>query len=204
MRWVGALWVAGLMLGGTAAAAAGPVAEARWRTQDPERLAPFGLLLDAGVPGGAGLMGVFRPTRHVRLHVGATHNGIRLGGRAGLTLVPLSGGFTPSASFEVGHTFMGDVNRLARRMADTSLPPTPAMERVGFSYASTHVGFEFGEPQRITFFVRGGVSLVQLAVPDVRGLKLPFLERIGLESARGGRFHSVIPSTKLGMILYFG
>jgi len=149
-------------------------------------------------------MGAFRPSRHVRLHVGATHNGIRLGGRAGLTLLPWTGGYTPSASFEVGHTFMGDVRRLARRMADTSQLPTPAMERVGFSYASTHLGFEFGNPRDVMFFVRGGVSVVQLAVPDVRGLAVPYLERLGIEGARGGRFHSLIPSAKLGMILYFG
>lgn len=202
MRWVGALLVAGLMLGGTAAW--GQVSEVGRRTQDPERLAPFGLLLDAGVPGGAGLMGAFRPSRHVRLHVGATHNGIRLGGRAGLTLLPWTGRYTPSASFEVGHTFTGDVDKLARRMADTSLPPTPAMERVGYSYASTHLGWEFGEPRQVMFFARGGVSVVQLAVPDVRGLAVPYLERLGMEGARGGRFHSLMPSAKLGMILYFG
>ncbi|HEX8702778.1 MAG TPA: hypothetical protein VF815_28345 [Myxococcaceae bacterium] len=202
MRWSSALVVAGLMLSGTAAW--GQVSEVSRKTQDPERLAPFGLLLDAGVPGGAGLMGAFRPSRHVRLHVGATHNGIRLGGRAGLTLLPWSGSYTPSVSFEVGHTFMGDVNRLARRMADTSLPPTPAMERVGFSYASTHLGFEFGNPQDVMFFVRGGLSVVQVAVPDVRGLAVPYLEQLGTEGARGGRFHSLMPSAKLGMILYFG
>ena len=202
MRGLGALLVAGLMLGGTAAR--GQVSEVSRRTQDPERLAPFGLLLDAGVPGGAGLMGAFRPSRHVRLHVGATHNGIRLGGRAGLTLLPWSGRYTPSVSFEVGHTFTGDVNKLARRMADTSLPPTPAMERVGFSYASAHLGFEFGQPRDVMFFVRGGVSTVQLAVPDVRGLAVPYLERLGIEAARGGRFHSMMPSAKLGMIIYFG
>jgi hypothetical protein len=140
----------------------------------------------------------------VRLHVGATHNGLRLGGRAGLTLLPLSGGYTPSVSFEVGHTFSGDVNKLAQRMADPSLPPTPSMERVGYSYASSHLGFEFGEPQRVMFFVRGGVSLVQIVVPDVRGLAEPLLERLGTEGAQGGRFHSVIPSAKLGMIVYFG
>jgi hypothetical protein len=203
MRWGGALLVAGLMLGGTAAW--GQVSEVSRRTQDPERLAPFGLLLDAGVPGGVGLMmGAVQPSRHVRLHMRVTHNGIRLGGRAGLTLLPWSGRYTPCASFEVGHAFMGDVTRLARRMADTSLPPTPTMERVGYSYASTHLGFEFGESRDVMFFVRGGVSVVQLAVPDVRGLAVPFLEQLGIEGARGGRFHSLMPSAKLGMIIYFG
>jgi hypothetical protein len=190
------------MLGGSAAR--GQVSEVSRKTQDPERLAPFGLLLDAGVPGGAGLMGAFRPSRYVRLHVGATHNGLRLGGRAGITLLPFRGEYTPSASFEVGHTFSGDVNKLARRMADTSQLPTPSMERVGFSYASTHLGFEFGEPERLMFFVRGGVSWVQVAVPDVRGLAEPFLERLGTEGALGGRFHYMMPSAKLGMIFYFG
>jgi hypothetical protein len=202
MRWVGALLVAGLMLGGTAAR--GQVSEVSRRTQDPERLAPFGLLLEAGVPGGAGRIGAIQPSRHVRLHMGATHNGIRMGGRAGLTLLPWSGGYTPCASFEVGHTFMGDATKLARRMADTSLPPTPAMERVGFSYASAHLGFEFGEPRDVMFFVRGGVTVVQVAVPDVSGLAVPFLEQLGIEGARGGRFHSILPSAKLGMIIYFG
>jgi hypothetical protein len=190
------------MLVGTTAH--GQVGQVSRRTQDPERLAPFGLLLDAGVPGGAGLMGAFRPSRRVRLHVGATHNGLRLGGRAGLTLLPREGRYTPSASFEVGHTFMGDMNKLARRMADTTLPPTPSMERVGYSYASTHLGFEFGEPQRIMFFVRGGVSLVQVVLPDVRGLTGLLLERLGAEGTQGGRFHYMMPSAKLGMIVYFG
>ncbi|MDY7232111.1 hypothetical protein [Hyalangium rubrum] len=201
MRAAVTLGVAGLLLGGTAAAQPSEVTR---RTQDPERLAPLGLLLDAGVPGGAGLSAAFRPSRHVRLHVGATHNGIRLGGRAGLTLLPLKGWLTPSASFEVGHALCGDVEKLTRRMADTSLPPTPSMERVGYSYASTHLGIEFGRPERYMFFLRGGLSWVQVDVPDVRGMAEPFLERLGTEGAQGGRFYYTMPSAKLGFIVYFG
>ncbi len=202
MRAVGALLVAGLLLEGGAAWAGGQVVSRG--TQDPERLAPFGLLLDAGVPGGTGLLAAFRPSPYVRLHLGATHNGLRLGGRAGLTLLPLSGAYTPSFSFEIGHTLPGDVTRLARRMADTSQPPTPSMERVSYSYASTHLGFEVGQPQRFMLFLRGGVSWVQLAVPDVRGLAEPFLESLGAEGARGGRFFDLVPSAKLGLVVYFG
>lgn len=202
MRAVVALWVVGLMLGGTAAAA--QASEVNLRTQDPERLAPLGLLLDAGVPGGAGLSAVFRPNGHVRLHLGATHNGIRLGGRAGLTLLPLRGALTPSLSLEVGHALSGDVDKVARRMADRALPPTPSMERVGYSYASTHLGFEFGRPERYMFFLRGGLSLVQVDVPDVRGLAELFLARLGTEGARGRSFRYTMPSAKLGFIVYFG
>jgi len=202
MRAVGALVAAGLMLGGPAAWAAAP--EVKSQKQDPERMAPFGLLLDAGIPDGAGLSAAFRPTKAVRLHLGATHNGLRLGGRAGITLLPKPGGYTPSVTFEVGHALAGDVARLARRMADTTLPPLQSMERVGYSYASTHLGFEFGDPSGFMFFVRAGVSWVELEVPNVEALGDPFIGHLGESGAQGGRFLYMMPSAKLGLILYFG
>lgn len=202
MSSVSALLVAGLMLGGPAVWAAAP--EVQSQKQDPEKLAPFGLLLDAGVPDGAGLSAAFRPHQAVRLHVGATHNGLRLGGRAGITLLPKPGTYTPSVTFELGHALAGDVDRLARRMADTSLPPLQSMERVGYSYASTHLGFEFGDPSGFMFFVRAGVSWVELDVPNVESLDESFRARLGESGAQGGRFLYMMPSAKLGLVLYFG
>jgi hypothetical protein len=197
-----ALLAAGLMLAGSTARAEAP--EVKRRSQDPERLAPFGLLLDAGIPGGPGLSAAFRPSRFVRLHMGATHNGVRMGGRAGITLLPKRGWYTPTASLEVGHTLCGDADKLARRMSDSSLPPLHSMERVGYSYASTHLGFEFGEPGRMMVSLRAGVSWLQVDVPNVEALGEPFIERLGAVSAEGGRFLYMLPSAKLGLILYFG
>jgi hypothetical protein len=194
MSAVSTLLVAGLMLGGPAAWAAAP--EVRSQKQDPEKLAPFGLLLDAGVPDGAGLSAAFRPSKAVRLHVGATHNGLRLGARAGITLLPMT--------IEMGHALAGDVDRLARRMADTSLPPLQSMERVGYTYASTHLGFELGDPSGFMFFVRAGMSWVELEVPNVEALDEAFRARLGESGAQGGRFLYMMPSAKLGLVLYFG
>jgi hypothetical protein len=202
MRAVVALLAAGLLLVGPVARAQAP--EVRRKVQDPERLAPFGLLLDAGIPEGSGLSAAFRPSRHLRLHLGATHNGLRLGGRAGLTLLPRRGRYTPSASLEVGHALGGDAKGLARRMADSAQPPIHSMERVGYSYASTHLGFEFGEPRHYMFFLRGGVSWVQLEVPSVEELEEPFLENLGDAGAKGRRFLYMMPSAKLGLVVYFG
>lgn len=202
MRAVSSLAIAGLMLGAVTARAEAP--EVKSKTRDPEWLAPFGLLLDAGIPDGAGLSAAFRPARPVRLHLGATHNGLRLGGRAGITLLPRPGGFTPSFTFEVGHTLTVDTARLARRMADSSLPPIHSMECVGYSYASTHVGFELGEPGGFMFFLRAGVSWVDLEVPNVESLGEPFIQSLGESSARGGEFLYMMPSAKLGLIIYFG
>jgi hypothetical protein len=122
----GALVIAGLVLGGMTARADAP--ELKSKTRDPERLAPFGLMLDAGIPEGTGLSPVFRPSRFVRLHAGGTHNSIRMGGRAGLTVLPMQGWYTPSFSFEVGQTLPGNSGKLARRMADGSQPPIFSME----------------------------------------------------------------------------
>lgn len=202
MRALGALVVAGLMLGGVTARAEAP--EVARSTQDPERLAPFGLLLDAGLPEGAGLSAAFRPTRTVRLHLGATHNGLRLGGRAGITLLPMHGWYTPSFTFEVGHTLAGNANTLARRMADTSQPPLLAMERVGYSYASTHLGFELGQPGSFMVFLRAGVSWIELDVPNVEDLAEPFITSLGETGAKGGRFIYMMPSAKFGLLVYFG
>ncbi len=198
----GALVVVGLMLGGLTARAEAP--QLKSKVRDPERLAPFGLMLDAGIPGGVGLSAAFRTSKSVRLHVGATHNGIRLGARAGITLLPMQGSYTPSVSLEVGHAFSGDSRTLARRMADLSQPPLFSMERVGFTYASTHLGFELGEPGHYTLFLRGGMSLVQLEVPDVEDLGEPFIDSLGKSGAKGGRFVYMMPSVKFGLILYFG
>jgi hypothetical protein len=196
------LLVAGLMLVGPSAWA--QASEVKRKVQDPERLAPFGLMLEAGMPEGSGLSAALRPSRHLRLHVGATHNGLRLGGRAGMTLLPMRGGFTPSASFEVGHALAVDAEKLSRRLADRAQQPIHSMDRVGYSYASTHLGFELGEPRRYMFFLRGGVSWVRLEVPNVEDLQEPFLSSLGDTGAKGGRFLYMMPSAKLGLIVYFG
>ncbi|WP_224247107.1 hypothetical protein [Hyalangium gracile] len=202
MRAMSALVAAGLMLGGMTARAEAP--QVKRSTNDPERLAPFGLLLDAGIPDGPGLSAAFRPTRRVRLHLGATHNGIRLGGRAGITLLPKRGWYTPSFTFEVGHTLTVSSDTVARRMADISQPPLFSMERVGYSYASTHLGFEVGKPGDVMFFLRAGVSWVELHVPNVEDLAEPFIRSLGESGAQGGRFIYMMPSAKFGLVLYFG
>ena len=186
----------GTVLGGLSAHAEEP--DSSTKTRATERLAPFGLMLDAGIPDGTGLSAAFRTSRSVRLDVGATYNGIRLGARAGITLLPMQGGYTPSVTFEVGHALTGDSQTLARRMADLSQPPLFAMDRVGFTYASSHLGFEVGVPGRYSFFMRGGLSFIELDVPNVEDLGEPFVDSLGKMGAKGGRFVYTMPSASSG------
>jgi hypothetical protein len=176
----------------------------RRATQDPERVAPFGLMLDAGVTEGAGLSISFRPARVVRLHLGATHNGVRAGARAGLTRLPLRSRVSPAFSVEIGHAQPADVRALERRLADLSLPPLPSLERVGYTYASGLVGFEVSMPRSITFFVRGGVSFMELYGPSLKDLDEPLRGTVGPAEDRSWMLRTVRPTAKLGFILNFG
>jgi hypothetical protein len=41
-------------------------------------------------------------------------------------------------------------------------------------------------------------------VPNVEGLGEPFIQSLGESGAQGGRFVYMMPSAKLGLIVYFG
>lgn len=188
----------------TPAASTSAAAELRRRTQDPERLAPFGLMLDAGVPEGAGLSVSFRPTQAVRLHLGGTHNGIRAGARAGLTLLPTRGWLKPALTLELGHAQPAETRCLERRLADRTLLPSPSFERVGYNYASALMGLEVELPGRFAFFVRGGLSFLELYGPGMEDLDEPFRGALAPEEERPWRVRSLRPTAKLGILLSFG
>lgn len=177
--------------------------ELRRRTQDPERLAPFGLMLDAGMPGGAGLSVAFRPSPYVRLHLGAAHNGLRGGARAGLTLLPLRGNMSPSMTLEVGRAQPADPRAVERRLEDRTQPPSASLERVGYTYASALLGFELHASRRLTFFVRGGLSFMELEAPSLQGLSEPFRYAMSPVDSSPWLLRVVRPSAKLGFALFF-
>jgi hypothetical protein len=212
MGAVSALTLLGLLLTARVALAAGalpaarlaPSAQVEARVSDPERLAPFGLMLDAGVPEGAGLSVSFRPRREVRLHLGATHNGLRCGARAGLTLLPLRGWMTPALTLELGHAQPASARSLERRLADRTLPPTASFERVGYTYASALLGFEVEAPGNLTFFIRGGFSVMELYGPGMQDLDEPFRDALAPEEVKPWKVRSTRPTAKLGLLLSFG
>lgn len=194
----------GMAFVGRGAWAQQPEVEER-RELDPERLAPFGLMLDAGIPeGAAGLAVAWRASRRVRVELGGTYNGIRVGGRAGLTLLPMVGRATPTLSFEVGHARAGDADAVARRLADRTQPPSPGLDRVGYTYGSLHLGFEARLSRDCVFYLRGGANLMELHVPNLESLPEPFRESLGHAEVRGAHYRELLPSAKLGLVLSFG
>ncbi|MFP2931961.1 hypothetical protein ACLESO_43710 [Pyxidicoccus sp. 3LG] len=140
----------------------------------------------------------------MRLHLGGTHNGIRMGARAGLTLLPMRGWLTPALTLELGHAQPADARGLERRLADRTLLPSPSFERVGYTYASALIGFEANTPGRLTFFIRGGFSVMELYGPGMADLDEPFRGVLAPAEARPWGLRSVRPTAKLGILLSFG
>src|SRR5690242_19376844 len=103
-RKFGVLGVLGALavMGSAAPAAAAPGSESVTTAVETPVTPRVGAILDDGVPDGATASIVVRPLRSLRIAGGVSHNGVSLGGRGGITWVPLSWWFSPTLSLEIG------------------------------------------------------------------------------------------------------
>lgn len=164
----------------------------------------FGVSLDAGVPDGIGLSGVYRPFYWLRANAGLAYNGFGYGVRGGFSLAPFYFPITPVLSADVGHFFEANVTTLVQKATpDTDLSQAgDALKHVGYDYASAQVGFEVGSPRRFTFSLRVGYSYLQTTLTGFEA---------ALQSASGDstieakpvKVKVTFPSAKLGFTLYF-
>ncbi|MFL5309627.1 MAG: hypothetical protein ACJ79H_04145 [Myxococcales bacterium] len=122
----------------------------------------FGLLVDGGVPGGAGLAGTFRPWRFLRVEGGLNWNYISVGLRGGVTVIPFEWGITPTVHLEGGHFFPGDASRFTTDSGAKLL-----LGHVPEDYLSASLGLEFGSQQRFVFFLRMGLSWIRSEVQNI-------------------------------------
>jgi hypothetical protein len=125
-----------------------------------------GLMTDVGVPDGATLSLVYRPVAPLRVSLGASHNLVGPGVRAGLTFAPVPWWISPTLSVSAGHFAERDANAVARMVTGDASFSSPSLERFGYDYAEAHLGLAFGR-RHATFYVDGGVSRV---VGNVRNL----------------------------------
>jgi len=121
-----------------------------------------GLLVDAGVPSGAGVSGTFRPWHFLRLEGGVNWNYLTFGLRGGVTLIPFEWGVTPTLHLEGGHFFPADASRFANDPG-----PKLLLGHVADDYLSASLGLEFGSQQRFVFFLRAGLSWIRSEAQNV-------------------------------------
>ena len=162
----------------------------------------FGAMFDAGVPDGATASIVVRPIRSLRVAGGVSHNMISLGGRAGITWVPLSWWFSPTLSLEVGHYTEGNANPLVRMASGDQSFSSVVLDRIGYNYQNAHVGLEFGR-RWFTFYIHGGYSRVTGTVHNLSAETMS--ESSGTTSVTFSKDPSVrlwSVSARLGFIVY--
>lgn len=113
----------------------------------------IGLVLDGGVPTGAGLAAMFRPWSFIRLEGGVNYNYLSFGLRGGVTLIPFEFLVTPTLHAEGGHFFDGDASRFSSDAAVKMV-----LKSVPADYLAASVGLEFGSQQGSVFFLRAGMN----------------------------------------------
>jgi hypothetical protein len=144
--------------------------------------------MDVGVPDGAALGLVVRP-RYDWLRIGAavTHNGMAPGARLGVTFDPIVFPMAPTFTVEGGHYWEG------------TLPMVKNSPAIGYNYANFHLGLEAGSRAAFRFFLRGGVSWVDVRTAHFQGAAGTSGSGIGDPSYSGW----LAPSGKLGFSLCF-
>ncbi|HEX4801883.1 MAG TPA: hypothetical protein VFV14_00110 [Myxococcaceae bacterium] len=156
----------------------------------------LGASVDAGVPDGMAASVALRPWHWLRIQAGGMHNTISPGMRGGISLVPFYFWITPSLTAEAGHYFEGDATWIARRLtSDRSLDPL--FRQVGYDFGNAHLGLELGSPQGVSFFLRAGISYVQMGKGVQQAITDPTIQ------AGDVKLSGVIPSAKLGLLIYF-
>jgi hypothetical protein len=126
----------------------------------------IGVMTDVGVPDGANASLAIRPVRPLRVEIGAAHNAIGPGVRAGATWIPLSSWATPVIGVGYGRFFDRDANPIARTVSGDPTFSSPLLDRVGYDFATARAGVELGR-KHVTFFIHAGLTRV---TTDVHGI----------------------------------
>jgi hypothetical protein len=162
------------------------------------RLPMLGVMLDAGLPDGAVVSGVYRPWPFARFDAGLGYNLIGFGLRAGATAAPWRLAVTPILRAELGHTFESDAASFVGNFATLDTTEKLVLSKVGYTYASLQLGAEFGAPDRAIFFVRGGLSWYWATAngyPDAARSQ-------GATATDGASVSGRVPTLNLGVLFY--
>lgn len=162
----------------------------------------FGLSLDVGIPDGAVVAGLFRPTDWVRLSVGLGYNAISPGIRLGATFTPFHLLLNPSLTVEAGHFFVGEPGSKFNLLVGSSGTAARDFEHIAYNYGNLHLGLEIGGA-RFAGFLHVGMSYVDAQVHDFQAALQRNTDDPTLE-AEDPTLRFTVPSLKLGFLFFFG
>ncbi len=165
----------------------------------------YSISLAVGLPDSAAVSLLMRTLRLVRFRGESLAQEFGLGVRAGVSTQP-RWGFAPSLALETGPCPGSGADAKLRALMMVPDDDKAALDGLGYSFASASIGIEIGDPDRIVFYLRAGLSRLsfdsKLAADAVRhaidqGDKV--LAR--MRELPGGAF--LMPSVKGGFMMHF-
>jgi hypothetical protein len=172
---------------------------------DPQRapaghapLPRLGVAIDVGVPSGAGVVLQGRLLDALRVNAGPMWSGVGFGAKGGLVLAPLQSAVSPTLEIEAGYGVHADLAFLARR-SDVPAELRPVLAHASYWYASALVGLDLGSPRGVSFFVRAGLSRVEVQAPRTATTTTGS----GTLEIGDSTLRATIPCAKLGVQLWF-
>jgi hypothetical protein len=173
-------------------ASAAPVSPA------PARLPRLGLVLDAGLPSGAGLLVQARLFDAVRLQAGPMWSGVGWGAKGGLVLAPFRWAVSPTLEAEAGYGVRADLSFLADR-GNVPKEMKPVLAHARYWFAAGYLGLDLGSPRRFSFFLRGGLARLQITAPGTARTT----STGGTLELGDATLTATVPCAKVGLQLWF-
>jgi len=168
----------------------------------------LGVVADVGLPEGATIGLVVRPTFWLRLHAVGGTNSASLGARGGVTAIPhWFWRIGPSITLEAGFCSVGDVNSVLRGFFQVPAWMKDYAQQAGYTYYNAHLGLEFGR-RNITGFIHFGGSYIDATVRTPRPVSIATpgaaTATAHLILGQDAKVHVYTLSAKAGLIVYFG
>ena len=135
----------------------------------PERKKWVALQADLGVPDLVGLSVVGRPLYWLHLSLTGSTDLFSAGIGGGVTFVPLKKIVSPTVTIEGGRVFASNTHGVPRSIGI----PFDA-ERLGYDYFDAQAGLNIGANKRAYFFLRGGVSYMDISYTPTKSSNMPF------------------------------
>lgn len=158
----------------------------------------LGLVLDAGLPAGAGLLLQARPLDALRLQAGPMWSGVGWGVKGGLVLAPFRAAVTPTLEAEAGYGFRADLSSLAGRSGvPRELKPVLARARTWF--VAGYLGLDLGSQRGVSFFLRGGLARLRVTAPGTARTTTGG----GALEIGDATLDATVPCAKLGLQVWF-
>ena len=179
-------------------AAAAPAPASRTDGGAAAPLPRLGLAVDAGLPGGVGLLAQARLLDGLRIEAGPLWSGVGWGLRGGVVISPFRWMVAPVLEAEAGWGVRADLSFLARR-SDVPDELGPVLARASYAYAAGYLRLEVGDPRGVSFFVRAGLARLVARAPGTARTGAGG----GTLTVGDASLRATVPCAKLGLQLWF-